>query len=153
MHMEKDKINTWIIGILGLVSLGVPAFYAGDFFLWSWGLMASFYGDVGFVLAEGGRSAAIFGTLFLGTAIVFAIGAILYLLAVTIESPKIKLPTRLAWVPGMLMTIGIAFPVFYALEVLIGETTFFTPMGIVSGLVAGIWAWVRGAKASKPASQ
>ena len=70
-------------------------------------------------------------------------GIVLHILGLT----NILKLAKVAWLPGLLMIIGMGFPTFYFFMALGGG--FLLPLGIIFGLIGGIWVLVIAIKASK----
>jgi hypothetical protein len=144
MKMEKDKLIAIVIAILGLSALAAPILASEDISMWVWGLIVTRDGEVHYLTEQTSSSEVFFTTMFTVSTAIFTAGLVLYFL-LEIMGKIQKMP---AWLPGLIMTIGMGFPVGYTIIGIIQGAV--VPIGAVTGLVAGIWSWILGAQASMP---
>ncbi len=141
MVMEKQKLISLVIGILGIAAVAAPTLASSDVAFWMWGLIVTFSGEVAFVFEQ--TEQVVFSSMLLSSAIVVAVGLLLYFMANFTKAGLEKMP---AWLPGLIITIGMGFPTFYFfMNTFVGGGGV-VPIGIVPGLIGGIWAWVIGAR-------
>ncbi len=142
MVLEKQKLISLVIGILGIAAVAAPILASSDVAFWMWGLIVTISGEVAFVFEQ--TEQVVFSAILLSSAIIVVVGLLLHFMA---YFSKVDLKTMPAWLPGLLITIGMGFPTFYFLMNTIAGGGGVIPIGIIPGLIGGIWAWVIGARA------
>lgn len=140
--MEKDKLIALVIAILGISAVAAPILASDDISLWVWGMIITLDGEVHYLTEQTSSSEIFFSTMFTVSTAMFIAWFVVYIL-LEFKGIMQKMPT---WIPGLLMTIGMGFPLVYAMIGLIQGAV--VPIGVVAGLIAGIWSWILGAKAS-----
>ncbi|HME56484.1 MAG TPA: hypothetical protein VKM55_30065 [Candidatus Lokiarchaeia archaeon] len=140
--MDKEKLMVWLPGILAILGIGLPILLSSEVAFWSWGLVITSHGEVYNMIVDAESSSSrMIATIFLIFFIIDAAGIVLYILKVT---SIMKLP-NVSWLPGLLMLAGMGFPAYYMI-ITIPDNGFVFPLGVIVGIIGGIWVLVIGIK-------